>query len=292
MGFFIAASLRYVFSAYFLGSFCPRTENAKTLSIGIINLNKNLIGCNMSPRNLYVSLTVLSSFFSCSMAADKASETISPAAEAQSFSDFYVIGALGHSHLSVPRKGNVTDVVDPSLVVQNNCGFSSDRAVFSLGLGYETFVSPSVLLGIEVSGFWDNHRTKSQTNIDQGGSLISFSEILKKQYGAEVRAKVGYLIREGLYGYAGVGVENSFFSYKGTLSTAGYTKKASKALWGVFPVVGMRVFLAEKLSLDFSYKYTLYQGMSVSGGTSAQSFYRSLKPSDSVAQVGLTYKIN
>ena len=263
----------------------------KTLSIGLINLIK-ILGCNMNTKNLYLSLTVLSSFFSA--LADGSQETVRTTTAAKdTFSGFYAMGSVGHSRLSALRKGVLLDTVIGNST-QSNGSFVSDRPILSIGIGCTGFLNPSVLMGIEGLGFWDNHKKKSEMILTLGGGNLSASETLIKRFGGEIRAKIGYLLRDDLCVYGGVGVERSSFLYKYTITSGANTfpNKKPATLWGGFPFIGLRASLTEGVSLDFTYKCTFYQKISVNWAGATEQFKRSIKPSNSIIQLGITYKIN
>lgn len=246
----------------------------------------------MNTKNLYLSLTVFSSFFSA--LADGSQETVySSISKKDTFSGFYAMGSVGHSRLSAMRKGTLSNTA-VNIGIQSNGSFVGDQPIFSAGLGYQTFISPSLLIGIEGLGFWDNHKKTSDTSFNFGGAVLSVSETLIKRFGGEIRAKVGYLLRDDLCLYAGAGAENSSFTYKYTVTANGVAspQKKSKALWGLFPFVGVRASVTDAVSLDFTYKCTFYQNISVNWASGNYQFNRSIKPSESVIQLGITYKIN
>lgn len=246
----------------------------------------------MNTKNLYLSFTVFSSSFSA--IADSSPEMIpSTTSGKETFSGFYGMGSVGHSRLSALRKGNLSNT-GVNIGIQSNGSFVSGRPIFSAGFGYQAFVTPSILIGIEGLGFCDSHDKPSDTGLNFGGAVLSVSETLKKKYGAEVRARAGYLLRDDLCLSIGVGVEKSVFSYHYTVTgnDFAYPERKPKTLWGGFPFLGVRASVTETLSLDFTYKCTFYQPISVHWVRGNYQFNRSIKPSSSVAQLGLTYKIN
>lgn len=251
----------------------------------------------MNTKILYLSAGVFSSFF-CTlfMTQNSLSEGESfpavPLNNNHAFSGLYLIGSVGHSNLSAPRKGQLTLATAPNVGAQTGASISSHHAIFSAGVGYGVLLDSSLLLEVEALGFWDGHDKQSHTTFTAGAAALSLNENLTKKFGWEVRAKVGNLVHDKVCIYAGASLEQSSFSYKYT-TNANLSGKISKKLWGGSPLAGVRFLLNDKLALDLSYKHTFYQGLSLRNTIADGSqFYRSLQPSNSIAQVALTYKIN
>lgn len=251
----------------------------------------------MNTKGLYLSLSIFSAFFCNSSFSDSSEPLKAPLSAKEAFSGFYVTGSVGYSGLSVSSKGfsalantDVDGATSIALTQQKNDLFSR-KLSFLAGAGYGFTFDNNVCLSLEILGFWDGQKAKSLTRMTDDRADFDLSETLERKFGWGVRFKVGQVIGNNLYPYVGMGVEQSAFSYAVDTNVADFEKK-SKKLWGISPLIGLRIRATERVSIDLGYSHTWYQTMRFQGSSRYLQVHRSLKPCVSIGQIGFTYKTN